>query len=88
MVDDVNLGGDIDEALQALNDRLGSKDFDIVATAITIQRTAGGHLADILSGVAETVRVAELRRAGAGGLDTGAPVRVVGLELALEVEKA
>ncbi len=39
-------------------------------------------------GIAETVRVAELRRAGAAGLDTGAPVRVVGLELALEVEKA
>ncbi len=40
-------------------------------------------------GIAETVRVAELRHAGAGGLfDTGAPVRVVGLELALEVEKA
>ncbi len=41
-------------------------------------------------GVAETVRVAELRRAGTGGgvLETGAPVKVVGLELALEVEKA
>ncbi len=38
-------------------------------------------------GIAETVRVAELRHVGAG-LDTGAPVQVVGLELALEVEKA
>ena len=56
MVDDVNLGGDIDEALQALNERLDSKDFDIVATAITIQRTSGGNLGDILKGVAETIR--------------------------------
>ncbi len=41
-------------------------------------------------GIAETVRVAELRGAGAGAgvLETGAPVQVVGLELALEVEKA
>lgn len=41
-------------------------------------------------GAAETVRVAELRHAGAGVaiLEPGAPVQVVGLELALEVEKA
>ncbi len=41
-------------------------------------------------GIAETVRVAELRRFGPVGglLETGAPVQVVGLELALEVEKA
>jgi membrane protein implicated in regulation of membrane protease activity len=41
-------------------------------------------------GIAETVRVAELRRAGAAGarLEPGAPVQVVGLELALEVEPA
>ena len=56
MVDEVNLGGDVDEALAALNERLESNDFDIVATAITIQRTAGGNLAEILKGVAVTVR--------------------------------
>ncbi len=42
-------------------------------------------------GIAETVRVAELRHvdsAGAGVLETGASVQVVGVELALEVEKA
>ncbi len=40
-------------------------------------------------GIAEIVRVAELRHAGAVGgvLETGAPVQVVALELALEVEK-
>ena len=56
LVDEVNLGGDVDEALAALNERLESKDFDIVATAITIQRSAGGNLAEILKRVAETVR--------------------------------
>ncbi len=42
-------------------------------------------------GIAETIRVAELHRAsfaGAGGFETGASVQVIGLELALEVEKA
>ena len=41
-------------------------------------------------GIAETVRVTELRHAhaGAGVLESGASVQVVGLELALEVEKA
>ena len=41
-------------------------------------------------GIAEMVRVAELHRAspGAGVLESGASVQVVGLELALEVEKA
>ena len=39
-------------------------------------------------GIAETVRVAELHRAGAGVLETGALVQVVGLELTLEIEKA
>ncbi len=41
-------------------------------------------------GLAETIRVAELRYAGAGAaiLEPGAPVQVVGQELALEVEKA
>lgn len=56
MVDEVNLGGDIDVALDALADRLQSKDFEIVSTAITIQRTAGGNLGEILRGVAETIR--------------------------------
>ena len=56
MVDEVNLGGDIDVALEALADRLRSKDFEIVSTAITIQRTTGGNLGEILRGVAETIR--------------------------------
>ena len=56
MVDEVNLGGDIDEALIALAARLDSKDFEIVATAINITRSSGGSLAEILQGTAETIR--------------------------------
>jgi tight adherence protein B len=56
LLDTVRLGGDIDEALDELNDRLGSRDFDMIASAIAIQRRSGGNLAEILSGVAETIR--------------------------------
>jgi tight adherence protein B len=56
LVDAVRIGGDVDEALDTMAQRLGSPDFDMVTTAITIHRTAGGDLAEILRGVAATVR--------------------------------
>jgi tight adherence protein B len=60
MLDRVRLGAGIDEALEQLNKRLGSRDFDMMATAIAIQRRSGGSLADILTGVAETIRDRQL----------------------------
>lgn len=56
MVDEVNLGGDTDVALEDLAERLQSKDFDIVSTAIQIQRQAGGNLGEMLRQVALTIR--------------------------------
>jgi tight adherence protein B len=56
MLDEITLGADVDQALEDLNRRLNSADFDIVATAIAIQRTTGGNLGDILHGVAATIR--------------------------------
>ena len=56
LVDSVRLGADVDDELARLNDRLGSTDFEMLATAISIQRRSGGNLAEILSGVAETIR--------------------------------
>jgi tight adherence protein B len=56
LLDTVRLGGDIDEALEELNQRLQSRDFDMVASAIAIQRRSGGNLAEILTGVASTIR--------------------------------
>jgi tight adherence protein B len=60
MLDRVSLGAGIDDALEQLNKRLGSRDFDMMATAIAIQRRSGGSLADILTGVAETIRDRQL----------------------------
>jgi tight adherence protein B len=42
---DMAMGASVEAALGALNDRVGSKDFDIVITAILIQRAVGGNLA-------------------------------------------
>jgi tight adherence protein B len=56
LVNAVRIGGDVDEALDTMALRLGSPDFDMVTTAITINRSAGGDLAEILRGVASTVR--------------------------------
>jgi tight adherence protein B len=56
VVDSVRLGVDVDEAFEAMNDRLDSKDFTVLMTAMNIQRRSGGNLAEILDSVAETIR--------------------------------
>ncbi len=56
---DMAMGASVEQALGALNDRIGSTDFDIVITAILIQRSVGGNLAEILDNVAHTMRERE-----------------------------
>lgn len=56
---DTAMGASVEQALQSLNERVGSSDFDIVITAIMIQRTVGGNLAEILENVAHTMRERE-----------------------------
>lgn len=53
---DVNLGTPAETALAALSERVGSADIDLLATAITIHRSVGGNLAEILDNVATTLR--------------------------------
>jgi tight adherence protein B len=53
---DLQLGEDPEQALGSLSRRLGSPEFDIAITAILVQRTVGGGLAETLSNVASTVR--------------------------------
>jgi tight adherence protein B len=55
-ITDINVGASFEEALIAFNERMGSKDLDIVITAILIQRTVGGNLAEVLDTVAHTMR--------------------------------
>jgi tight adherence protein B len=56
---DTAMGASVEQALGALNERVGSPDFDIVITAILIQRSVGGNLAEILDNVASTMRERE-----------------------------
>jgi tight adherence protein B len=56
---DTAMGASVDQALTALNERVGSPDFDIVITATLIQRSVGGNLAEILDNVAHTMRERE-----------------------------
>jgi tight adherence protein B len=56
VVAEVHLGRPLEAALADLGRRVGSKDLQFVLEAISIQRQAGGSLADLLAMVAETVR--------------------------------
>ncbi|HEU4450594.1 MAG TPA: type II secretion system F family protein [Gaiellaceae bacterium] len=53
---ETRLGRPMDEALVEMAHRLGSKNFEFVITAVTIQRQVGGSLAGLFDMVADTVR--------------------------------
>jgi tight adherence protein B len=53
---EMQLGRPMDEALAEAGERVGSKDFQFVITAVTIQRQVGGSLAGLMDMVADTVR--------------------------------
>lgn len=53
---ETRLGRPMDDALDEMSQRVGSKNLDFVITAVTIQRQVGGSLAGIFDMVAETVR--------------------------------
>ncbi|MCB9484042.1 MAG: type II secretion system F family protein [Dehalococcoidia bacterium] len=55
-LDAVSLGADFEVALGEVRERLQSDDFEVVATALEVQRRTGGNLAEILDGVAITIR--------------------------------
>jgi len=59
MLREANLGASSEDALSALGDRVESSDLDMVLTAINIQRTVGGNLAEILDKVGNTMRERE-----------------------------
>jgi tight adherence protein B len=56
---EANLGMSAEDALNAMGERIASSDLDMVLTAINIQRTVGGNLAEILDRVAFTMRERE-----------------------------
>lgn len=55
LLNDVNLGATAQSALLDLGRRVGSTDLDMIITAILVQRTTGGNLADVLEQVGRTI---------------------------------
>ncbi|HEV3478487.1 MAG TPA: type II secretion system F family protein [Gaiellaceae bacterium] len=53
---EAQLGRPMDQSLSEMAARLGSKNFEFVITAVTIQRQVGGSLAALIDMVADTVR--------------------------------
>jgi len=56
VITDTRLGRPMDDALAETAERIGSKNFSFVITAVTIQRQVGGSLAGLFDMVADTVR--------------------------------
>ena len=56
VVNEVNVGATLDTALENMQKRVKSPDFELVVTAVLIQRQVGGNLAQILDTISETIQ--------------------------------
>ncbi|MDE0412480.1 MAG: type II secretion system F family protein, partial [Gammaproteobacteria bacterium] len=56
IVDSVRLGNTLDDALRAALLRIDTPEFRFFATAVTIQQTTGGNLAETLGNLADMLR--------------------------------
>ena len=81
-VNEMNMGYTIDEALDNIYKRVKSDDFKIAAVAISVQRTTGGSLSEVLETISETIKERytlkkEIRSATATGRMSGIIVGVM-----------
>jgi len=72
IVGQVNMGVGINDAMESLTTRFDSRDVDLLAAAIAINRETGGNLTEVLERLAKTVRQRREIRAEARSL-TAAP---------------
>jgi tight adherence protein B len=56
LLEDLRVGVPMEEAILMLARRIRSEEVDMLATAILIQRTSGGNLAEIIETIAYTIR--------------------------------
>ncbi|MBP2653675.1 MAG: type secretion system protein [Firmicutes bacterium] len=56
VVKEINLGISTEEAFTNMVKRVNCDDLDLMVTAFLIQRQVGGNLAELLDGIAETIR--------------------------------
>lgn len=55
VISEARLGTTLEKALEDMSARMQSKDFELVVTAVLIQRQVGGNLAQILDTISDTV---------------------------------
>ena len=55
VTNDMTKGLSLENSLEQMNSRVGSLDFDLVVTAVRIQREVGGNLAQILDTISDTI---------------------------------
>ena len=92
VVRETALGIELETALGHANERLASRDFELLVTALLIHRSVGGNLAEVLDQIADTirervkvqgeVRVLTAQARASGYIITGLPF-AVGLILSL-----
>ncbi len=56
LLQETRLGIDMEESLDNVLRRMPSEDFDLVVTAVKVQREVGGNLAEILEVISHTIR--------------------------------
>jgi tight adherence protein B len=56
LLQDLQVGVNVEEALIGLARRTGTEEFDMMVTAVLVQRQSGGNLAEILETIAHTIR--------------------------------
>ena len=59
VLQEINLGADLEEALARLVTRIDSEDARLLATAVAVQRRTGGNLIEVLSQMSATLRERE-----------------------------
>ena len=71
VVQELNLGGDMDPALVHLAERMPTEDARLLVAALTVQRRTGGNLVDVLKQLARTLRERKRLRDEVHVLTTG-----------------
>jgi len=56
MSDELTYGTDIDAATRNMATRVGAEEINLLAISLTVQRGAGGNLAEILANLADMIR--------------------------------
>ncbi len=88
VVQEMQLGLPLEQALANLTRRIPSKDLDFVVTAINVQREVGGNLSEILDTISFTIRErvrikGEIQTLTAQGMMTGYVISLLPIALGL-----